>query len=103
MIIIKSKRNKKFIIKRELKFENYKKCVHDEEVILKQQQRFKSNHHRVYTEEVNKITLSSNDDKRIQTFDKVTTYPYGTNAFKVCEILLLSKIYKIINTNDKYK
>ena len=97
MIIIKSKRNKKFIIKRELKFENYKKCVHDEEVILKQQQRFKSNHHRVYTEEVNKITLSSNDDKRIQTFDKVTTYPYGTNAFKVCEIELLTRIYKIIN------
>ena len=39
----------------------------------------------MYTEEVNKIALSSNDDKRLQTFDKVTTYPYGTNAFKVCE------------------
>ena len=31
----------------------------------------------MYTEEVNKIALSSDDDKRIQTFDKVTTYPYG--------------------------
>ena len=30
-----------------------------------------------------KIALSSNDDKRLQTFDKITTYPYGTNAFKV--------------------
>ena len=39
----------------------------------------------MYTEEVNKIALSSNDDKRIQTFDRVTTYPYGTNVFKVCE------------------
>ena len=39
----------------------------------------------VYTEEINKIALSSNDDKRLQTFDKITTYPYGTNAFKVCE------------------
>ena len=39
----------------------------------------------MYTEEVNKIALSSNDDKRLQTFDRVTTYPYGTNAFKVCE------------------
>ena len=38
-----------------------------------------------YTEEVNKIALSSNDDKRIQTFDGTETYPYGTNAFKVCE------------------
>ena len=30
----------------------------------------------MYTEEVNKIALSSNDDKRIQTCDKITTYPY---------------------------
>ena len=29
--------------------------------------------------------LSSNDDKRIQTFDGIETYTYGTNAFKVCE------------------
>ena len=43
----------------------------------------------MYTEEVNKIVLSSNDDKRIQTFNKVTTYPYGTNAFKVCESEML--------------
>ena len=39
----------------------------------------------MYTEEVNKITLSSDDDKRLQTFDGIETYPYGTNAFKVCE------------------
>ena len=45
----------------------------------------------MYTEEVNKIALSSNDDKRIRTFDKVTTYPYGTIAFKVCESEMLVK------------
>ena len=39
----------------------------------------------MYTEEVNKIALSSNDDKRLQTFNRVTAYPYRTNAFKVCE------------------
>ena len=39
----------------------------------------------MYTEEVNKIALSSSDNKRLQTFDKITTYPHGTNAFKVCE------------------
>ena len=32
-----------------------------------------------------KIALSSNDDKRIQTFEKITTYPYGTSVFKICE------------------
>ena len=57
----------------------------NDEVIIRSQQRFRSDHHRVYTEEVNKIALSSNDDKRIQTFDKVTTYSYRTNAFKVYE------------------
>ena len=34
------------------------------------------------TVEVNKITLSSNDDKKLQTFDKITTYSRCTNAFK---------------------
>ena len=47
----------------------------------------------MYTEEVNKIALSSTDNKRLQTFNRVTTYPYGTNAFKVCESEMLSRIY----------
>ena len=81
----KSKGTKKCVIKRELMFENYKDCLFNGEVILKSQQRFKSDHHKVYTEEVNKIALSSDDDKRLQTFNRVTTYPYGTLAVKVCE------------------
>ena len=66
-------------------FENYKDCLFDREVIIKSQQRFKSDNHKVYAEEVIKIALSSGDDKRLQTFDGTETYPYGTNAFKVCE------------------
>ena len=57
----------------------------DNKITLKSQQRFKSDHHKVYTEEVNKIASSSDDDKRLQTFDRITTYPYGTNVFKRCE------------------
>ena len=45
----------------------------------------------MYTEKVNKVALSSNDDERIQTFDRVTTYSYGTNVFKVCENEMLLK------------
>ena len=71
--------------KRQLMFDNYKDSLFNNKIILKSQQRFRSDHHRVYTEEVNKIALSSNDDKRLQTFDRVTTYPYRTNAIKVCE------------------
>ena len=63
------------------------------ETIMRSQLRFKSDHHNVYTEEVNKIALSSTDNKRLQTFNRVTTYPYGTNAFKVCESEMLSRIH----------
>ena len=82
---------KKGVIKRRLMFENYKGSLFNDKTILQLQLRFKSDHHDVYTEEVNKITLSGNDDKRLQTFDRVTRYPYGTNAFKVCESEMLSK------------
>ena len=75
-------------------FKNYKDSLFSDKIILRSQQRFRSEHHRVYTEEVNKIALSSNDDKRIQTFDKVTAYPYGTNVCGVCknEMLLKNKV-----------
>ena len=81
----KAKGIKKCIIKRRLMFENYKDSLFNDKTILQSQLRFKSDHHDVYTEEVNKIALSSNDNKRLQTSDRVTTYPYGTNAFKLCE------------------
>ena len=87
----KAKGTKKCIVKREITFKNYADTLFNDEVI-RSQQRFRSDHHRVYTEEVNKIALSSNDDKRIQTFDKVTTFPYGTNVFKVCGSEMLLKI-----------
>ena len=45
------------------------------ETMLKSQQRFKKEGHCIYTKEVNKIALRSNDDKRLQTFDRIRTYP----------------------------
>ena len=48
----------------------------NDKVILKSQQRFISNKHDVYTEDVNKIALS-NDDKRIVSPDKISSYSYG--------------------------
>ena len=76
----------------------------NDEVIIRSQQRFRSDHHRVYTEEVNKIALSSNDDKRLQTYDRITTYLYGTSAIKVCEldILLNEKVKRLLCTIDQW-
>ena len=88
----KAKRTKKCIVKWEIIFGNYKDSLFNDKTIIKSQQKFRSDHHKLYTEEVNKIALSSNDDKRLQTSDKVTTYPYGTNAFKGCESEILVKL-----------
>ena len=88
----KAKVVKKCVITRRLMFENCKDSLVNNKTLLKSQLRFKSDHHNVHTEEVNKIALSSSDDKRLQTFDRVTAYPYWTNAFKVCESEILSKI-----------
>ena len=88
----KVKTVKRCVIKRALMFENYKDSLFSNKAIMRSQQRFKSNHHNVYTEEVYKIALNSIDNKRLQTFDRVTTYPYGTDAFNVCKSEMLSKI-----------
>ena len=87
----KAKGTKKCIIKRELMFQIYKDSLFNNEVIIRSQQRFRSYNHKVYPEKVNKVALTSNDDKRIQTYDRVTTYPYGTNIFKVYENEMLLK------------
>ena len=75
----KGKGTKKCVTKQKLMFENYKDCLFNNTTIYRSQERFKSYYHNIYTEEVNKIPLSSNDDKRLQTFDRITTYPHGTN------------------------
>ena len=79
----KAKGTKKCVIKKMIKFNDYKKCLLNDEVIFKSQQRFISKKHDVYTENVNKIALSSNDDKRIVSSDKITSYPYGYKGNQV--------------------
>ena len=73
----KTKGAKKCVIKKMIKFNDYKKCLLDDEVILKSQQRFISKKHDVYTENINKIALSNNDDNRIVSSNKISSYPYG--------------------------
>ena len=65
----KAKGTKKCVIKRIIKFNDYKNCLLKDEVILKSQQRFISKKHDVCTENINKIALSNNDDKRIVSSD----------------------------------
>ena len=70
----KAKGTKKCVIKKMIKFNDYKKCLLNNEVILKSQQGFISKKHDVYTENINKIALSNNYDKRIISSNKITSY-----------------------------
>ena len=73
MVIKKAKR-------KVFKFNDYKSCLLNNEIILKPQKRFKNKAHNVYTEQIGKIALSSNDGKRLQTFDRTTSCPYGATV-----------------------
>ena len=73
----KAEGTKKCVIKRMIKFNDYKNCLLKDEVILKSQKRFISKKHDVCTENINKIALSNNDDKRLIAPDKIASYPYG--------------------------
>ena len=73
----KAKGTKKCVVNKMLRFEDYKKCLFSNGKVLKSQQRLKSENHEVYTENINKIAPSCDDDKRIVTSDRITSYPYG--------------------------
>ena len=100
--IKKTKSTKKCVIKK-LKFENYKNCleavqlenkieidsffcykrkykelIKNDKLILNTT-RFRSEKHKVFIEEINKITFTSHDDKRMQSIDLIETYAYGMN------------------------
>ena len=66
---------------------------------LKSQQRFKIERHNVFTEKIRKITLSSNDDKRMQSIYSVETYPYEMSK----DIIWKKEKPKRISIIRKYK
>ena len=88
----KAKGTKKCVIKRCLKLNDYFECLKEKKKVLRSQQVFKSDEHNVYTEEINKIALSYNGDKRLIAYDGITTYPYGIGAGILCKQELLSKV-----------
>ena len=70
-------------------------CLFNNNPVLRSQEVFKSELHDAYTLKLNKIALSSNDDKRLQKYDKITIYPYGSSVGKICKTELLNKVKQI--------
>ena len=77
--------------------ENHKEFIRNNKLLLKLQERFKKKKH-VFTE-VNKITLSANNDKRIQSIYSTKIYAYGTSKDLVCKV----KDIKCNNIIKQYK
>ena len=73
----RAKGTKKRIINKMLKFNDYENFLFDNVKVLRSQQRFKSENHSVYTENINKIALSCHDDKRFVATDGIESYLYG--------------------------
>ena len=64
---------------------DHKEFMKNNQLILKTQQRNKSKRCNVFTEEINRIALNSNDDKRKQSIDSIETYAYETSKVLVSE------------------
>ena len=112
----KGKGTKKCVVKRHITFDNCLDTLFKTTKILKSQYTFKSDHHTIYTQKLNKIALNFFDDKRIQCNDKITTYPYGyfdntsniidetkDNTKELNKIDNSSIIPKNYNTKDRLK
>ena len=73
----KAKGTKKCVVKKHITFDDYVNTLFNDNKLLKSQFTFKSDHHKIYTPNIDKIALNYFDDKRVQCSDKMTTYPYG--------------------------
>ena len=85
-----------------LKFNHYVDTLLLNKTIKTTQKRFKSDHHTITTEEVNKIALSRKVNKRIQSFDGIHTYPIGidNDLFNKLETEIKNKpipLYEYLN------
>ena len=80
----KGRGRSKAVAKETLSFDHYKKCLFNNETVKCIQHRIKSSPFSVDTVQINKIALKNSDDKRLRSFNGITTYPYGTSAFMVC-------------------
>ena len=88
----KARGTSKSVTKNTLSFDHYKKCLFNNKIVKCIQYRIKSTPSSVDTVQINKIALKNSDNKRLRSFDGITTFPYGTSAFKVCAAELKVKL-----------
>ena len=73
----KCKGIKKSVIKKNISHEDYKECLFSGASQMRKMNVIRSRRHEIFSETVNKIALSANDDKRIILEDRISTLSYG--------------------------
>ena len=101
-----AKGTKKCVIQNQLTFKDYVNVLFNKVPMIKSQFGFRSTNQEIYTEKINKIALSCNDNKRIQDNNGINTYPHGyfDNNQKVdtkSELDILREEAKALRNNSK--
>jgi len=73
----KCKGVKKYVVNKEITLNNYKNCLFSGRQQLRPMNVIQSHHHEVFTEQVYKIAVSADDDKRIILPDQQNTFAHG--------------------------
>ena len=69
-------------VKNRITHDDYKNCLLNREEQMRKMNVIRSHLHDVYTEEVNKVALSAEDDKRVIMEDGIHTLAYGHYSLK---------------------
>ena len=70
--------------KRSIQLDDYRECLFSRKEQRGKMNVIRSYCHEIYTEEINKIALSSDDDKRVIMVDGIHTLAYGHTDLKNC-------------------
>ena len=98
----KCKGTAKYVVKNTINFETLKQTLFNNQTFIRKQQRFRSDKLVMNAKIVNKKALSNQDNKRLRKYYGITTYPIGTNPFKVCKDEMLISLKNKFN-NDMIK
>ena len=71
---------KKPVVSESIHLEDYKRCLFTGKEEHRKMNVVRSREHELFTDSVNKIAVSANDDKRIIQPDKIQTLAYGFRA-----------------------
>jgi len=77
---------KKSVVKKRISYQNYKDYLFGGGPQMRKMNVIRSHRHEIFTETVNKVALSANDDKRVIMADGIHTLAHGHRRIKKCKL-----------------